>query len=133
MNPHDGANMSRPKKIMVADDDRNVLYLITELLSRQNYSIEPAVDGEQALIKAREFNPDLIVLDVMMPLIDGIEVCRRVKSNPQTSHIKVIMLTAKTSGRDKEAGLAAGADHYMTKPFKITELTGKIDELLGEL
>lgn len=125
--------MVRPRKILVADDDRNVLYLITELLSRHNCQIEQAVDGEQAVARAREFQPDLMVLDVMMPLIDGFEVCHRIKSDPQTKHIKVIMLTAKTSGRDIEDGLAAGADHYMTKPFKIAELTGKIDELVGGL
>jgi DNA-binding response OmpR family regulator len=67
----------------------------------------------------------------MMPGIDGIEVCRRVKASPDTRDIKVIMLTAKTSGRDIEAGLAAGADHYLTKPFRINELTNKIKELIG--
>jgi DNA-binding response OmpR family regulator len=123
--------MDKMKKILVADDDNNVLFLITELLTRQNYQVYQAVNGDQALREAGSLHPDLMVLDIMMPVIDGIEVCRRIKAAPETRDIKVIMLTAKTGGRDLEAGLAAGADHYMTKPFKIAELSGKIKELLG--
>ncbi|MDQ7799104.1 MAG: hypothetical protein A2509_12070 [Candidatus Edwardsbacteria bacterium RIFOXYD12_FULL_50_11] len=123
--------MDEMKKILVADDDNNVLFLITELLTRQNYQVYQAVNGDQALREAGSLHPDLMVLDIMMPGIDGIEVCRRVKASPDTRDIKVIMLTAKTSGRDIEAGLAAGADHYLTKPFRINELTNKIKELIG--
>jgi DNA-binding response OmpR family regulator len=123
--------MDKMKKILVADDDNNVLFLITELLTRQNYQVYQAVNGDQALREAGSLHPDLMVLDIMMPGIDGIEVCRRVKASPDTRDIKVIMLTAKTSGRDIEAGLAAGADHYLTKPFRINELTNKIKELIG--
>ncbi|MDQ7797837.1 MAG: response regulator [Candidatus Edwardsbacteria bacterium] len=118
-------------KILVADDDSNMLFMVSEILARQGYEVFQAVNGDQALKDARSLLPDLMVLDIMMPVIDGIEVCRRVKADPETRDIKVIMLTAKTSGRDLEAGLAAGADHYMTKPFKIAELSGKIKELLG--
>jgi len=120
-----------PKKILVADDDNNILFLISEILMRQNYEVSQAVNGDQALKDVVALHPDLVVLDIMMPVIDGIEVCRRIKASPETSDIKVIMLTAKTSGKDMEAGMAAGADHYMTKPFKIAELSGKIKELIG--
>lgn len=123
--------MDKIKKILVADDDNNVLFLISEILIRQNYEVFQAVNGDQALKDAKSLHPDLMVLDIMMPVIDGIEVCRRIKASPETSDIKVIMLTAKTSGKDLEAGMAAGADHYMTKPFKIAELSGKIRELIG--
>lgn len=123
--------MDEMKKILVADDDNNVLFLITEMLTRQNYQVFQAVNGDQALREAGSLHPDLMVLDIMMPGIDGIEVCRRVKASPDTRDIRVIMLTAKTSGRDIEAGLAAGADHYLTKPFRINELTNKIKELIG--
>ncbi|HAD81825.1 MAG: hypothetical protein A2509_04930 [Candidatus Edwardsbacteria bacterium RIFOXYD12_FULL_50_11] len=125
---------SRPEngyKILVADDDSNMLFMVSEILARQGYDVFQAVNGDQALKDARSLLPDLMVLDIMMPVIDGIEVCRRIKAAPETRDIKVIMLTAKTGGRDLEAGLAAGADHYMTKPFKIAELSGKIKELLG--
>jgi len=123
--------MDNLKKILVADDDNNVLFLISEILTRQNYEVLQAVNGDQALQEAASLHPDLIVLDIMMPVIDGIEVCRRIKSSPETKDIKIIMLTAKTSGKDIEAGMSAGADHYMTKPFRITELTGKIKDLIG--
>ena len=125
---------SRPEngyKILVADDDSNMLFMVSEILARQGYDVFQAVNGDQALKDARSLLPDLMVLDIMMPVIDGIEVCRRIKAAPETRDIKVIMLTAKTGGRDLEAGVAAGADHYMTKPFKIAELSGKIKELLG--
>lgn len=122
---------ARVHKILVADDDSNMLFMVSEILARQGYEVFQAVNGDQALKDARSLHPDLMVLDIMMPVIDGIEVCRRVKTAPETSDIKVIMLTAKTSGKDLEAGMAAGADHYMTKPFKIAELSGKIKELIG--
>ena len=123
--------MNKIKKILVADDDNNILFLVSEILVRQNYEVFQAVNGDQALKDAQSLHPDLMILDIMMPVIDGIEVCRRIKASPETSDIKVIMLTAKTSGKDMEAGMAAGADHYMTKPFKIAELSGMIKELLG--
>lgn len=123
--------MDKLKKILVADDDNNVLFLISEILTRQNYEVLQAVNGDQALQEAASLHPDLIVLDIMMPVIDGIEVCRRIKSSTETKDIKIIMLTAKTSGKDIEAGMSAGADHYMTKPFRIAELTAKIKDLVG--
>jgi len=119
------------KKILVVDDDRNVLFLISELLSRDNYEVIQAMDGLTALNQVRQLLPDLAVLDVMMPGLDGFELCRRIKNDPLTSNIKVIMVTAKTSGKDIATGLSAGADHYMTKPFKMAELSGKIRELIG--
>ena len=121
----------RVYKILVADDDSNMLFMVSEILARQGYEVYQAVNGDQALKDAGSLHPDLMVLDIMMPVIDGIEVCRRIKASPETRDIKVIMLTAKTSGKDLEAGMAAGADHYMTKPFKIAELSGKIKELIG--
>jgi DNA-binding response OmpR family regulator len=119
------------KKILVADDDPNVRFLISELLSRGHYDVIQAVDGPQAMDMARSGTPDLVVLDVMMPGIDGFEVCRRIKGDPALRAIKVIMVTAKTQGKDVQAGLSAGADHYITKPFKVTELSAKIKELIG--
>jgi len=119
------------KKILVVDDDRNVLFLISELLARDNYEVIQASDGLVALSQIRKLLPELAVLDVMMPGLDGFELCRRIKNDPLTSGIKVIMVTAKTSGKDIETGLSAGADHYITKPFKMAELSSKIKELIG--
>ena len=121
----------KPKKILVVDDDRNVLFLVSELLARDNYEVIQASDGLTALSQIRELLPDLAVLDVMMPGLDGFELCRRIKNDPLTMDIKVIMVTAKTSGKDIETGISAGADHYITKPFKIAELSDKIKELIG--
>jgi len=122
---------AKPFKVLVADDDSNLLFMISEILTRQGYKVFQAVNGDQALREARAQHPALIVLDVMMPLIDGMEVCRRIKASPDIRDIKIIMLTAKTGGKDLAEGLAAGADHYMTKPFQIAELKQKIKELLG--
>lgn len=119
------------KRVLVADDDRNVLFLISELLARSDYEVSQAVNGDQALIMARELLPDLIILDVMMPHRDGIEVCRSLKADPLTASIKVIFVTAKAQGKDREAGMEAGADDYVTKPFKLNEILEKIKNLLG--
>ena len=121
----------KPKKVMVVDDDPNVLFLISELLARDHYEVIQAMDGLTALSQIRKLLPELAVLDVMMPGLDGFELCRRIKNDPLTSGIKVIMVTAKTSGKDIATGLSAGADHYITKPFKMAELSGKIKELIG--
>ncbi|MDI6739480.1 MAG: response regulator [Candidatus Edwardsbacteria bacterium] len=119
------------KKILVADDDPHVLFLISEVLTRGHYEVSQAVNGYMAMQQVSGVMPDLVVLDVMMPGIDGFEICRRIKNDPALRHIKVIMVTAKTQGRDIQAGLSAGADHYITKPFKIAELSSKIKKLIG--
>lgn len=118
------------KKVLVADDDRNILYLISEVLAKDDYEVAQAVNGDHALKLARETKPDLIVLDIMMPGLDGFKVLKELKDDPQTKGIKVVVISAKTKPEDVDKGLAQGADHYFTKPFKISELTSKIRELL---
>lgn len=118
------------KKILVADDDRNILYLISEVLAKGDYEVSQAVNGDHALKLAREIRPDLIVLDIMMPGLDGYKVLGDLKSDIQTRDIKVVIISAKTKPADVEKGLAEGADYYFTKPFKIADLTAKIQELL---
>ena len=97
------------------------------------YAIRQASSGDQALILARAEHPDLILLDVMMPnsSIDGFEVCRRLKSDPITSHINIVMLTARGQDTDIEMGKQAGADDYFTKPFSPLQLMNKVEELLS--
>lgn len=118
------------KKILVADDDRNILYLISEVLAKGDFEVFQAVNGDHALRLARETRPNLIVLDIMMPGVDGFKVLGELKADPETKDIKVVVISAKTKPEDVEKGLARGADHYFTKPFKISDLTAKIRELL---
>ncbi len=119
------------KRILVADDDPNMLLLLSEVLTRGQYQVSQATTGDAALRQARTEVPDLLLLDVMMPGIDGYEVCRRIKGDQALSAIRVIMVTAKAQGKDIQTGMTAGADHYITKPFKIGELSAKIKELIG--
>ncbi len=120
------------KKILIVDDEPNIVISIEFLMKQAGYNVEVAHDGEEALEKTEIFQPDLILLDVMMPKINGFEVCRRVRSNSDWSTIKVIMLTAK--GREVEVtkGLALGADSYVIKPFSTKELMAEVKFILGE-
>ena len=101
-------------KILIVDDEENILEIVEAYLVAKNYQVFRAMDGEEALRKAETIRPDLIVLDLMLPDISGLEVCRRIR---KSSSVPVIMLTARTTEQDILSGLQIGADHYMTKPF----------------
>jgi len=118
------------KKILIVDDDLESLKLIGLMLQRRGYEIIAARGGNQALAKAETEDPDLVILDVMMPEMDGYEVCQRLRSNPNTAYLPVLMFTAKTLVRDKVAGFRAGADDYLTKPIHPTELVSHVEALL---
>lgn len=109
-------------KVLAADDDPDILDLISYRLERSGCEVLRAVDGEEALDLARREHPDLAVLDVMMPKMDGYEVTRQIRSDPLTARIKVILLTASAQEPDVVKGFEAGADDYMTKPFSPQEL-----------
>jgi two-component system alkaline phosphatase synthesis response regulator PhoP/two-component system response regulator ResD len=111
----------------VADDDAHIVELVAMYLQRSGYRVEPAYDGSEALRKARELKPDLLVLDIMMPGEDGLQVCRAL-SRP--GGVPIIFLTARTSDVDKIAGLRLGADDYVTKPFNPHELVARVDAVL---
>jgi len=119
------------KKILVADDEPNIVTALEFLLQRQGFEVEVARNGDEALSLIESARPDLVLLDVMMPLKSGYEVCKRIRERPDWGHIKVVMLSAK--GRDAEVarGLDLGADLYVTKPFSTRDLVGKIKGLLG--
>jgi DNA-binding response OmpR family regulator len=119
------------KKILIADDEPNIVTALEFLLQRNGYEVYIARNGEGALKLVEEHKPDLVLLDVMMPLKSGYEVCQLMRERPDWRHIKIIMLTAK--GRDVEMskGLSLGADLYITKPFSTQELVAKINGLLG--
>ncbi len=119
------------EKILIVDDDRDTLRLVGLLLQRKGYEIIAAERGSQGLEKAFQETPDLILLDVMMPDMDGFEVLRQVRGNPTTSGIPVIMFTANTQVDDKVAGFEAGADDYLTKPTHPSELTARVKALLA--
>jgi DNA-binding response OmpR family regulator len=119
------------KKILIAEDESNILVSLEFLMEQSGYEIRTVADGEEALRVAREFRPDLLLLDIMLPLRNGFEVCQLIREAPDLASMKIVMLTAK--GRDTEVakGLALGADAYITKPFATRELLDTIKRLLS--
>lgn len=121
------------QKILVVDDEPDVLELIVFNLHASGYEVITASDGNEAIKKAHEYTPNLIVLDIMLPEMDGVEVCKLLRRNPATASLPVIMLTAKTSEIDRIIGLEIGADDYITKPFSPRELVLRIKKLLQRI
>jgi two-component system alkaline phosphatase synthesis response regulator PhoP len=113
--------------ILVVDDEKNIVQLARLYLGNEGFRVEEAYDGKQALDKARAVNPDLVVLDIMMPEMDGLTVCRELR---KTSSVPVIMLTARDDDVDKIVGLEVGADDYITKPFNPRELVARVKAVL---
>ena len=122
-----------PKDILIVDDEPSIVVPIQFLMQQQGYNVLVAENGEDALDMIYKYKPDLILLDIMLPRIDGYEVCDIVRLNPEYRDIKIIFLTAK--GREVEIakGLALGANAYITKPFSNTELVAKVKELLDNI
>jgi len=122
------ASPARPSRLLVVDDDENVTNMLRRALSFEGYAVATARDGNDALKKTLEFAPDLVVLDIMMPGIDGVEVARRLRAgDPQ---LAILMLTAKDAPADQVVGLDAGADDYLVKPFTLEVLTARVRALL---
>ena len=119
------------KKILVVDDEVYILHIIDFSLGAEGYEVITAADGEEAIDRARVEKPDLVVLDIMMPKVDGFEACRRLKADPETSQIPVILLTAKGREVDRQMGMEVGADDYIVKPFSPTKLIEKIGSFLS--
>ncbi|MCM8594509.1 response regulator transcription factor [Accumulibacter sp.] len=119
------------KKILIADDEQNIVISIEFLLRREGFEVLVAGDGEEALAKVRTERPDVVLLDVMMPKMNGFDVCQALRADPDLGGTRILMLTAK--GRDTEIskGLGLGADGYMTKPFSTKELLAEVRKLLG--
>jgi two-component system phosphate regulon response regulator PhoB len=124
------SRISTRERILVVDDEDDLLELINYNLSKEGYRVQCVATGEEALEEARKGLPDLIVLDLLLPSVDGLEVCRLLKSDSQTQHIPIIMLTAKSEEADVVAGLELGADDYLTKPFSPRVLQARIKALL---
>jgi DNA-binding response OmpR family regulator len=113
-------------RILVVDDEPDLVELLRHHLQREHYEVVVANDGEAAMAEARRRLPDLVVLDLMLPGIDGLEVCRRMRADTRTQHIPIIMLTAKGEESDAVIGLAQGADDYVRKPFGVKELLARV-------
>ena len=117
--------------VLVADDDADILRLVTLRLERSGYEVMSAGDGEQALKAALERAPDLALLDVMMPKLDGYQVTEQLRRNESTKHVPVILLTARVQEADIARGIEAGADDYVSKPFSTQELRDRVQAALG--
>jgi DNA-binding response OmpR family regulator len=121
----------RERKILVVDDEPHVVKSLTFVLEKEGYDVSSAANGEDAMTKIQETKPKLMFLDVMMPKKNGYEVCKEVKGDSSLSDIHIIMLTAKGQQADRENGLNAGADEFMTKPFSLKTVVDKAKEILG--
>ena len=119
-----------PKKILVVDDEKDIVDLITYNLEKEGFATIKAYDGESALELVKTQKPDLIILDLMLPGMRGLEVCKLIRKNPETETLPIIMLTAKGDQVDKILGLEMGADDYITKPFNVRELIARVRAVL---
>ncbi|NIQ96658.1 MAG: response regulator [Desulfuromonadales bacterium] len=120
------------QKILVVEDEESLLKLESILLTSKGYEVQGVTTGQEALDAIAENMPDLVLLDIMLPEMDGFEVCRRIKENPQTKHLPVVMLTAKKSREDMARGQEVGADWYITKPFKSANVIETIQRFLSK-
>ena len=118
-------------RILVVDDEVYIVHILDFSLGMEGYEVVTALDGEQALEKVAQQKPDLIVLDIMMPKLDGYETCKALKSKDETKDIPVILLSAKGRNVDQKTGFEVGADDYITKPFSPRKLVERINAILG--
>ncbi len=122
--------MVEPKRILVVDDEADLVELVSYNLKKEGFSVDSASDGEAALAKIRKGGYGLVVLDLMLPGIQGIELCRILRNDPKTGSLPIIMLTAKGEEVDRILGLEMGADDYITKPFRPRELVARVKAVL---
>lgn len=118
------------KTILIVDDEKDIVELLAYNLEREGYQITKAYDGQQALQYIKENKPALVILDLMLPVINGFEICRILRKKPETEGLPIIMLTAKSDSVDKIMGLEIGADDYITKPFNVRELLARVRAVL---
>jgi twitching motility two-component system response regulator PilG len=117
-------------RILIVEDEESLLKLESILLTSKGYQVYGATDGRSALEELKRIMPDLVLLDIMLPELDGFEVCRQIKENPETCHVPVVMLSARKNRQDVERGAQVGADAYVTKPFKSAKVMEIIESLL---
>lgn len=117
-------------KILIADDEPNIVISLEFLMQQSGYEVATARDGEDTMQKIASFQPDLVLLDIMLPKLNGFEVCQRIRENGEWSRIKIIMLSAKGREIEVSKGIALGADAYVTKPFSTKDLIAQVQRLL---
>jgi DNA-binding response OmpR family regulator len=117
--------------VLVVDDDPDIRGLVSFKLEQAGYSVSTENDGEAGLAAALELVPDLVLLDIMMPKLTGVEVCQKLRDNASTAEVPIILITAKAQELDVERGFAAGADDYIVKPFSPRELASRVEAVLG--
>jgi two-component system, OmpR family, response regulator MtrA len=125
------ARTGKQMNILIVDDDPDIRELVAFKLRQMGYSVRVEKDGELGIAAAIQEQPDLMLLDVMMPKISGIEMCRRLRENEATAHIPIILITAKTQEADVERGFAAGANDYIVKPFSPRDLVSRVENMLA--
>jgi len=118
------------KKILVVDDEKDVLDLVRRILIRGGFEVITALDGKEGLAKVYSEAPDLMILDINMPVMDGWEVCRKIRGDPLYKHLPIIMLTVRRTKKDQLKGLDLGSDEYITKPFSPKELIARVKTVL---
>jgi DNA-binding response OmpR family regulator len=122
--------MEPRRRVLIVDDEPNIVLSLEFLLRQQGYEVSVAPNGEEALAAAARQPPDLVVLDVMLPGLDGFEVCRRLRERPEHADLRILLLTARGRDAERVRGLEEGADAYVTKPFSTRELMKTVAELL---
>lgn len=118
------------KRILVVDDEKDIVDIVSEILKHEGYEVDTALDGEEGLKKVSEFNPDLVVADIMMPKMDGYEFVKKMKEDPSVSSIPVVFLTAKDQTTDRYKGLSLGVSAYIVKLFDLDELRETVRDIL---
>ena len=131
--PHNESTLGECMKkqtILIIEDERSLVEVLTYNLAKEGFDVISATDGQDGLRKAQSTLPELVILDLMLPVIDGLQVCRQIRSDPRTQHVRILMLTARSEEVDEIVGFNMGADDYVTKPFKIRPLIHRIKALL---
>jgi DNA-binding response OmpR family regulator len=119
------------RSVLIVDDEPNIVRALQFLMAKAGYIIRVARDGEQALNEIAMVQPDLVLLDAMLPKRDGFDVCQTIRANPSWAGVRIIMLTAKGRDIEREKGMAMGADDYITKPFSTKDIVAQVEKLLG--
>ena len=125
------ADGGKTPRILVVEDEDNIALALDHLITREGYQAERIADGHVALARIREMRPDLVLLDVMLPGISGYEICQGVRLDPELAGVKILMMTARGSSIERKKGLALGADGFIAKPFRLSDLRDEVRRLLA--
>jgi DNA-binding response OmpR family regulator len=119
------------RSVLIADDEPNIVRSLQFLMTKAGYDVRVVSDGQQVLDEIAKAQPDLVLLDVMMPKRDGFDICQTIRANPDWTGVRVIMLTARGREIEREKGLAMGADDYITKPFSTRDVVAQVEKIIG--